>query len=149
VDREHGAFLTHERVAEEVGKVTAEQSEDEADGDLGLSQGDAAEGHDQRHQRSDQGARYEREHQAAGTDRHHEAAHGREQDRTVDRQVDHAGPFRKRLTDRGDHEGSGCGQHAGQPDGERGAVHQTAPTSSGGDVPGTGPATVVEGARRK
>ena len=48
------ALVAHERVAQEVGEVAAEQGEHEADGDLRLSQGDAAEGHDQSDRRPDE-----------------------------------------------------------------------------------------------
>ena len=82
---EKRSLLAHERVAQEVGEVAAEQGEHEPHGHLGLAQGDAAERHQKRDHGADEGARDEPQHQTPGGHGHDEASHGRQQDGAVDR----------------------------------------------------------------
>ena len=96
-----GPGLVHDRDAQKVRQVAADQRQHKPDRHLRLFQGDAAEGNDQGHQGADQHPGQKTQQHAAGPVGNRKAAHGREQDRPVHRQVDDASALGDGLTDHG------------------------------------------------
>src|SRR5208282_3248515 len=118
-----GPRQAHDGIAEEVGKVAAEQGEDEADRHLRLLERDAREGDYPRHGSPDRGSGHEAEDDALRRESHGEAAHRRKQYQPVHGQVYDPRALRDRLSYGREDDGARRGEDSREAQEEYVAAH--------------------------